>query len=110
MNASKGIMIGDFDNSSGEFSNIRVVKESEGFPYGVEFSPNQKYMYTSTADGGKNNIFIWDFQALLDGATTYLRKIKIKGGSLYALQIDIFGRIWGVSFRNEEVNQYLCTV
>ncbi|PXV68192.1 hypothetical protein CLV62_102224 [Dysgonomonas alginatilytica] len=48
--ANRPFVWGDFDNSTGKFSNIKL---QIGFnsPYGVEFSPNQKLVYLATGSG-----------------------------------------------------------
>ena len=73
------VIYGDFDNNTGRFSNIRYINNHGA--YGVEFSPSQKYLYTTLTVSGSSDagfgIYIWDFEALLQGtATGYLRKIS----------------------------------
>ena len=93
MNSSYGIMIGDFDNSTGKFSNIRIITADKRY-YGVEFSPNQEYLYT--INDSDRSICIGDFQALLKGTATKYRREITPGiaSSIGALQLDPFGRIW----------------
>lgn len=92
----KKLVYGDFDNSTGQFSNIRYI-DNHG-SYGIEFSPNQKYLYTANNISSGTDIgwAIWDLKALLNGTATEPIK-KIGGFSKpFALQLDPMGRIWGV--------------
>jgi len=90
------LTVGDFDNSTGIFSNFHLLSPPPNQPgYGTEFSPNNKYLYTST----NNNTSIWDFEGLLDGSVTTPMKTYTTAdlsGRVNALQIDRFGRIWGM--------------
>ena len=43
----------DFDNSTGKVSNPKTLTVNRGKPYGVEFSPKGKYLYTSTFFNGE---------------------------------------------------------
>lgn len=47
----KKIVYGDFDNSTGIFSNIKVVTALQNSPYGVEFSRDQSLVYISSNTG-----------------------------------------------------------
>ena len=51
---------GDFDNSTGVFSNIKKVSGLKN-TYGLEFSPSMKYLYI----GGTAVLYVFDFEALL---------------------------------------------
>ncbi|MDH6357557.1 PKD domain-containing protein [Parabacteroides sp. PF5-9] len=91
---NQDLIYGEFDNQTGEFLNIRSI---EGGRYGAEFSPNQKYLYLTSTDNNDpyNGLFVWDFEALLQGTTTTPIKqlhLNLPG----ALQLDPFGRIWGI--------------
>jgi hypothetical protein len=107
------LVYGDFDNNTGRFSNIRSI-DNHG-AYGVEFSLDQKYLYTtintSTESSTNTGLYIWDFDALLSGSTSSYKEF-IPNSSLYptwsrgpgGLQIDCVGRIWMVSESNTEKN------
>lgn len=43
---SKGLEVFDFNNATGEISNPIFIDGFAGFLYGVEFSPNSRYLYT----------------------------------------------------------------
>ncbi len=95
--SEKKLIYGDFDNNTGQFSNIRY-QDNHG-AYGVEFSPNQKYLYTALTEasysGADFGVYIWDLEALLKGTTsTYLRKISKGLIRPQTLQLDVLGRIW----------------
>ena len=63
---STGIEIYDFDNSTGALSNLIFIPYSSSnqtLNYGVEFSPNSKYVYTSIIDigsGDSTKLFRYD--------------------------------------------------
>lgn len=61
------LIVGDFDNATGAFSNIRLITLTGQEPYGVDFSPSQKYLYVGTRS---TTWYIFDFDALLAGTTT----------------------------------------
>ena len=107
------LIYGDFDNNTGQFSNIRY-QENHG-AYGVEFSPNQKYLYTALTEPSPPSsshtgigVYIWDLEALLKGtATTYLRKISNGFSRPQALQLDVSGRIWVTDYYTGTRNMFL---
>ncbi len=43
----------DFDNSNGKVTNPKSIPVLKGKPYGIEFSPKGKYLYTSTFFDGE---------------------------------------------------------
>ncbi len=99
----KKLIYGDFDNNTGRFSNIRYI-DNHG-SYGIEFSPNRKYLYTALTElsnsGGDFGVYIWDMEALLKGTTSkYLRRISNGLRRPQGLQMDRFGRIWVADLYN----------
>ena len=94
-----GMLIGNFDASTGRFSNIRVVDFENNLWVGdVEFSPSQEYLYAAVSSLLEQyaGIYIWNLQALLDGTTITHRIIPPpRGYRYYGMQLDRFGRIWG---------------
>ncbi|MDH6304830.1 hypothetical protein M2459_001566 [Parabacteroides sp. PF5-5] len=99
---------GDFNNLTGEFSNIG--KTALKSAYGLEFSPNLKYVYITANNTGTGstttNIYVYDFEALLQGNTTEPIK-TISAYRVYALQLDSFGRIWGACVESNPYCMYL---
>jgi hypothetical protein len=58
------VEVSDFNYTTGEVTNlITVPLNSGGTPYGLEFSPNQRFLYTSTYGSGTNNIVQIDLEA-----------------------------------------------
>ena len=81
----------DFNNKTGEISNVKELTISTGFGYGIEFSPSGKYLYTSTAFDGE----IAQYDLTLDdlkASKAILRKADNK--SVGALQIAPDGKIY----------------
>ncbi len=98
----KKIVYGDFNNSTGAFSNIRYLSKAG---YGVEFSANQEYVYVvspqvisaqeSTLDYG---LYIYNLKELLRGGTTPVKYLKAPFNPVdngpYAIQMDPQGHLW----------------
>lgn len=53
-------MYGDFNSSTGKFSNIKTITGLI-YPYGIEFSQFLKYVYIA----GTNKLYVFNFEALL---------------------------------------------
>ena len=92
------LIYGDFDNSTGEFSNVRSLAITRAF--GLEFSPNQKYLFVTNDSG---TLYIYDMEALLSGATTHLKSISSFSGDYRPMQLDYSGRLWMVSRGNRDM-------
>lgn len=93
---------GDFNSTTGMISNVKVRTGATGnFGYGVEFSPNDKYLYLTYAPGSINvnsisALAIYDFDALLvasDPNNVNPLKTIINGPSLSNGVNDHFGAI-----------------
>jgi len=75
-NSSVYLCYGDFDNTTGQISNVRIKhnirKDITSFGYGVEFTNDNKYLYLTLAPYGTDNrnytshLMVYDFEALLD--------------------------------------------
>lgn len=89
------IMFGDFDNTTGQFSNLKTISFATGYPYGLEFSQSNKYLYL----GRRNSTLeIYDFEALLAAADPSTVVPKIHSFSYNgALQMAPDGRIYAVA-------------
>lgn len=97
------LVYGDFNNSTGEFSNARYIdtNDTRDF-YGVEFSLSGKYLYTSGSEQFSPQIYgikVWDFDELLATAspTPALAKKTFRFDEyvqLGALQMAPDGRIY----------------
>ncbi|PXV65938.1 hypothetical protein CLV62_106112 [Dysgonomonas alginatilytica] len=90
-NTSGKLVFGDFNNTTGECTNIRMI--SMGNPYGVEFSVSMNYLYIGTVTG----LAVFDFKALLAAAdpTKVLPKTYVIGGSsVRAVQLGPDGRMY----------------
>jgi outer membrane protein OmpA-like peptidoglycan-associated protein len=81
----------DFDNSTGKITNPITLTTIIGNPYGVEFSPNGQFLYTSSAFAGEINQY--DLTAKdLEKSKINLRKADTK--TVGALQIAPNGQIY----------------
>lgn len=81
----------DFDNSTGKITNPTILTTIIGNPYGVEFSPNGQFLYTSSAFAGEINQY--DLAAKdLEKSKINLRKADNK--TVGALQIAPNGQIY----------------
>ena len=61
--AKNNVEIFKFNNSTGKLSSIIDLSHpSLKFPYGVEFSPNGKYLYVSEARGNGSSLYQYDIQ------------------------------------------------
>jgi gliding motility-associated-like protein len=49
---NKGVDLFDFDNTTGELSNHIHLTGYNGWPYGLEFSPNSHFLYTANPAAG----------------------------------------------------------
>jgi len=70
---NQGVFIGNFDDSTGKFSNIKFITLE--YPYGIEFSRSGKYLYVmrmdEVADSSPERYFdllVYDFKELLSAA------------------------------------------
>lgn len=101
------LFFGNFDNTTGTFSNIRNITSSAGGNefYGVEFSMSGKYMYVSkTASGLVSEflLYVFDFDALINSSDpqnyyqTQMKRISFPstGGMPAALQLGPDGRMY----------------
>ncbi|SHG48054.1 PKD domain-containing protein [Dysgonomonas macrotermitis] len=86
---------GDFDSSTGMFSNIKVITGLND-PYGVEFSPTQSCLYLTEVDG----LTVFKFDELFssaDPSSVTRKKYAITNSSVTALQIGPDKRIYWVA-------------
>ncbi|TRW26781.1 T9SS type B sorting domain-containing protein [Flavobacterium zepuense] len=49
---NKGVDLLDFDNQTGIVSNAKHLSDNTGLVYGLEFSPNSRFLYVSDPSGG----------------------------------------------------------
>lgn len=86
----------DFDNSTGTVSNPIYTGTLGGgtYAYGVEFSPNSRYVYVS--DYFSSHIYQWDLQAGSSAAILASKTTVASGSSLdyEALQLAVDGKIY----------------
>lgn len=89
-------MYGDFDNSTGQFSNLRKVAGLVN-TYGLEFSPSMKYLYI----GGTKVLYVFDFDALLatSDPTTVTPKYFSFGVDRNTPQLAPDGRIYMCAYQ-----------
>jgi len=83
----------DFDNSSGVVSNVRQIPSPDaGSPYGIEFSPDARYLYFTSVNpttNATNNLYQVDLDA---GSTPVL--LNQIAHDLTALQLAVDGKIY----------------
>lgn len=94
------VEIYDFDNSSGELSNLRTLEYKDtSFPYGIEFSSNNKFLYVSTVYTRK--IYQYEIENNTEAeieASKY--EVATANFSLGALQIGPDSCIYNAQFNN----------
>ncbi len=91
INHQGDIELFDFNNSTGEISNPKTLSTIIGNPYGIEFSPNGRFLYTSSAFAGE--ITQYDLEAAdSDIPKIILRKADTR--TVGALQIAPNGQIY----------------
>ena len=101
------LFFGNFDNTTGTFSDIRHITSSAGGNefYGVEFSMSGKYMYVSkTASGLVSEflLYVFDFESLINSSDpqnyyqTQMKRISFPStsGMPAALQLGPDGRMY----------------
>lgn len=101
------LFFGNFDNSTGKFSNIKYITGTAGGSefYGVEFSRSGKYMYVSKTESGIVSsylLYAFDFDALMKSANpqdyykNQMKRITFPkaGGMPAGLQLGPDGRLY----------------
>lgn len=99
LTATEGKLIyGDFDNSTGKFSNMGYLNIKG---YGLEFSPDQKYIYVTYPREYSNEVYglyVYELAALLKGDKSYRNYFRtpfnIEDKGPYAVQMDPQGNLW----------------
>ena len=95
----------DFDNVTGILSN--VIHDSLGFaaegPYGIEFSPNSRYVYAAETNPGGSSIYQYDLQAGNAAQVVASRQtITTQTAQMGALQLapdqKIYAVEWGAAY------------
>ena len=85
------ILWGEFNNRTGEFTNIRNYAALAGRfeNYGAEFSPNGKYLYVSSGTRSNQMVSVFDFAELLRGNTTVLKTYGSPNGNYFSGAIQL---------------------
>lgn len=93
---TKTVIYGDFNNSTGTFSNARQITGFDTSTYGIEFSKSMNYLYV----GGTAKLYVYDFNALL--ATTNPSSVTPKkiafGNDINGLQMGPDNRIYATAY------------
>ena len=87
MYESYTFMWGEFNNRTGEFTNISDyynVSNKTIQTYGGEFSPNGKYLYTSSGRATQTVLTVFDFEKLLRGDVTTVRNFELPTSNTYS--------------------------
>ncbi|WP_136467369.1 T9SS type B sorting domain-containing protein [Flagellimonas onchidii] len=82
-NSAFGLYLYDFDVNSGILSNQRQLSVSapNKFPYGIEFSPNQRFLYAHTSNNAPAND--------LEGHSSSLLQYDLTASNVSASEIEI---------------------
>jgi hypothetical protein len=84
----------DFDNSTGTVSNAFMDANLGGEPYGIEFSPNNRFLYVNTWKSNPGQVlYQYDLEAGTPNDIVDSRK-TIAGGANGALQLGPDNRIY----------------
>ncbi len=88
------VEIFDFNNSSGQATNARLIPGIAGEPYGIEFSPDGKLLYVNTwKNNGGKELLQYDLEAG-DITAIIASKYQVATGTEGALQIAPDNRIY----------------
>ena len=91
------VEIFDFDNSTGEVSNGFVDSGLGGEPYGIEFSPNNRFLYVNSWKSNPGQV-LYQYDLEAGSQTDILNSRKtIAGGANGALQLGPDNRIYVAS-------------
>ncbi|WP_242085768.1 T9SS type B sorting domain-containing protein [Aestuariivivens sediminis] len=95
------VLLYDFNNATGEVSNQRQLF-SNGYPYGVEFSPNSKRLYITNNVFDESDNFIESnlFQFDLESANIEASRKTISVSRMFAgaLQLALNGKIYRAGY------------
>ncbi len=88
----------DFDNTSGIVSTARQITSPDlGSPYGIEFSPDSRYLYFTTVNtttNATNNLYQVDLSA--GSAPVLINQLPL---DLTALQLSVDGKIYAARYK-----------
>lgn len=85
------VEIFDFNNNSGVATNALIDKSIGGEPYGIEFSPNNQFLYVNTwKNKGGRNLYQYDLRA----SDVIASRVTIATGTEGALQLGPDNRIY----------------
>ena len=91
------VEIFDFDNSTGEVSNGFLDASVGGEPYGIEFSPNNRFLYVNTWKSNPGQV-LYQYDLEAGGPTDVIdSRVTIGGGANGALQLAPDNRIYVAS-------------
>ena len=91
------IEIFDFDNTTGVVSNGIIDQGLGGEPYGISFSPNNKYLYVNTWKSNPGQV-LWQYDLQAGSGTDIINSQKVIGGGANgALQLAPDNRIYVAS-------------
>ena len=87
----------DFNNKTGVISNHIILSDDKIGPYGVEFSPDERFLYGSSRQN--NEIYQWDLESANIEAS--LKVIGTTDGANGSLQLAPDGKIYLASYFSE---------
>ncbi len=92
----------DFDNATGKVSNGFQTESFKGLPYGIEFSPNGRFLYVSTMFGG--TIVQYDLKRKPSSVLKRKKVIrKDDDRSIGSMQLAPNGRIYYQIFNTDRI-------
>jgi hypothetical protein len=95
----------DFNNNTGEVSNGMVIPNIGGEPYGIEFSPNCRYLYVNTWKSNPSMLLMqYDLEA---GSLHDIMgsRVVIATGTDGALQLAPDGKIYVAQAQDESIHR-----
>jgi len=108
---NKGVDLFDFNNETGAITNAKHISGFNGWPYGIEFSPNSKFLYACNPDGAySNGGSIGQYDATLTTAEAVMasKEIVVQITSPWAgnggLVLSPLGRIYSKDVGGEATN------
>ena len=108
---NKGVDLFDFNNQTGAITNFKHLTGFNGWPYGIEFSPNSKFLYTCNPDAGYSNggsINQYDATLTTEAAVLASKEIVVQITSPWVgnggLVLSPLGRIYSKDVGGEATN------
>jgi gliding motility-associated-like protein len=96
------VLLYDFDNATGIVTNQKEIL-SNTYPYGLEFSPNSKLLYTTVNDYNDNDVFVhshlYQFELEKNDIANSRITIATSTNVAGALQLAMNGKIYRAGYK-----------